>query len=100
MGLYIEREFFPITLDEWLAFIKIDDELTLSEDGIAINLITKAKIPFHITGRAIWNGFELIYDNGRICGGSNDIDGLIKKLSEIAAALSASVYDCGERLGE
>ena len=99
MGLYIEREKIPITLDEWLAYIKSNDELTLSEDGSLINPITKAKMPFHITGRAIWNGFELIYDNGRIRGESDETDGLIKKLSEIAAALSASVFDCGERLG-
>lgn len=99
MGFYVEREDLPITLDEWLAYIESDDELTLSEVGSVINPITKAKMPFHITGRAIWNGFELIYDNGRIRGGSNDIDGLIKKLSEIAAALSAYVFDCGERLG-
>lgn len=86
-------------MDERLAYINYDDELTLSEDGSLINPITKAKMPFHIIGRAIWNGYESIYDNGRISGGNNDIDGLMKKLSEIAAALSASVYDCGERLG-
>ena len=99
MGLYIERESSPITLDEWLGYIENDDELTLSENGNVINPITKAKILFHITGRAVWNGIELIYNNGRIRGDSDDIDGLIKKLSEIAAALSAYVYDCGERLG-
>lgn len=86
-------------MDEWLTYIKNDDELTLSEDGSLINPITKTKMPFHITGRAIWNGFELIYDDGRIRGGCDDNDALIKKLSEIASALSASVFDCGERLG-
>lgn len=100
MGYYIERENIPITLKEWLNFIENDNEFTLSEDGIIVNPITKKEMPFHIPGRAIWNGFELIYDNGKIYGGSDDNDKLIKKLSEIAAVLSASVYDCGERLGE
>lgn len=99
MGLYIERESSPITLDEWFEHINNDSELTLSETGTIINPVTKNEMPFRIIGRAIWNGFELIYDNGRIRGGSDDIDGLMKKLSEIAAALSAYVYDCGERLG-
>ena len=100
MGYYIRRYKIPIALNEWIDFIKKDSELTLSENGIIVNPITKKEMPFHISGRAIWNGFELIYDNGKILGGSDDNDELIKKLSEIAAAFSADVYDCGERLGE
>ncbi|MDE7231164.1 MAG: hypothetical protein K2N56_11850 [Oscillospiraceae bacterium] len=100
MGLYIEREGSPITFDEWLAYINNDDELTLSEAGTAINPITKARMTFKIPGRAIWNEHsELTYDNGIIRGEGADIDSLTKKLFEIASALSASVFDCGERLG-
>lgn len=100
MGLYIEREGSPIALDEWLAYINNDDELTLSEVGTAINPITKAKMKFKIPGRAIWNEYsELTYDNGMICGEGADIDSLTAKLAEIASALSASVFDSGERLG-
>lgn len=101
MGLYIEREDSPITMDEWLAYINNDDELTLSEIGTAINPITKAKMTFKIPGRAIWSKHsELTYDNVIIRGEGADIDSLTIKLSEIASALSASVFDCGERLGE
>lgn len=100
MGLYIERDRSPITLEEWYDYIKNDNELTLSEIGTAINPITKAKMTFNITGRAIWNeDCELTYDNGKIRGEGTDIKSLIIKLSKIAAVLSASVFDCGERLG-
>ena len=101
MGLYIERESSPIALDEWLAYINNDDELTLSEVGTSINPITKPKMTFKIPGRAIWNKHsELTYDNGIIRGEGADIGSLTKKLTEIASALSASVFDSGERLGE
>ena len=78
----------------------IDNELTLSEVGTAINPITKAKMTFRIPGRAIWiEHSELIFDNGIIRGEGADIGSLIVKLSDIASALSASVFDSGERLG-
>lgn len=100
MGLYIEREGSPIALDEWLAYIKNDNELTLSEIGTAINPITKEKMTFRIAGRAIRNDLsEFFYDNGKIRGEGANIDDLLKKLIEIASALSASVFDCGERIG-
>lgn len=100
MGLYIEREDPPITLDEWLAYIESDNELTLSEVGTAINPITKVKMTFRITGRAIRNDFsEFFYDKGRIMGEGANIDDLLKKLTEIALAFSASVFDSGERIG-
>ncbi len=99
MGLYIEREGSPITLDEWLAYISNDNELALSETGSAINPITKSKMTLRIPGRAIWNGnSELTFNQGRIRGEGADIKSLEIKLSEIAAALSADVFDCGERI--
>ncbi len=98
MGLYIEREGSPITLEEWLGYVSKDNELTLSETGTAVNPLTKTKMKFQIAGRAIWNDFyEFTFDNGRIRGEGENIDNLTQKLFEIAAALSASVFDCGER---
>jgi len=98
MGLYIERESSPIALEEWLEYVSKDNELTLSEVGIAINPLTKTKMSFQIAGRAIWNDFyEFTFDNGRIRGEGEDINILMQKLFEIAPALSAFVFDCGER---
>lgn len=98
MGFYIEREGSPITMEEWLGYVSKDNELTLSEVGTAINPLTKTKMKFRIAGRAIWNDFyEFTFDNGRIRGEGADNDSLTQKLSEIASALSASVFDCGER---
>lgn len=98
MGFYIEREGSPITLEEWLEYVSKDNELTLSEVGTAINPLTKTKMSFQIAGRAIWNDFyEFTFDNGRIRGASEDNNRLMNKLFEIASALSASVFDCGER---
>ncbi len=86
-------------MDEWLAYISNDNELALSETGSAINPITKSKMTLRIPGRAIWNDFyEFTFDNGRIRGEGENIDNLTQKLFEIAAALSASVFDCGKRI--
>lgn len=99
MGYYIERESSPITLEEWLTHINNDSELNLSETGTAINPITKEKMTFRIVGRAIWKEkSEFTFDHGKIRGEGANNSELLKKLFEIASALSAFVFDSGERI--
>lgn len=95
MDLYIERENVSITLDEWLEYVNSDGELVLSETGTAINPLTKAVMRFRIPGRTLWRDYEITYKDGRIGseGGSGE---LAEKLKQIASALSAEVFDCGE----
>lgn len=98
MDLYIERENGVITLDEWLNCVSSDKELELSEDGTVVNPITKMPFKLKIRGRAIWRGsVEFTYVKGKIgCeGGSAEV---INKLKQIAAALNAAVFDCGEKI--
>ncbi|MDE6727752.1 MAG: hypothetical protein K2J80_07410 [Oscillospiraceae bacterium] len=97
MTIYIERESGIITPGEWLEYVNADSELILSENGTAINPITKAPMRFKIFGRTLWKDYEITYKDGRI--GSEDSSAeLIDKLTEIAAALSAEVFDCGEKI--
>lgn len=97
MTIYIERVSGMITIDEWLTYISTDSELTLSENGTAINPITRVPMRFRIPGRVLWKNCEINYKQGKIgCEGISE--GLIEKLSEIAAALSADVFDCGEKI--
>lgn len=97
MDIYIERENGSITLDEWLEYVSSDGELVLSETGTAINPITKAVLRVHIKGRALWRDYEINYRNGRI-GCEDGSDELVEKLKRIAFALSAEVFDCGEKI--
>lgn len=98
MDLYIERENGMITLEEWKAYVSTDKELSLSETGQGINPITKTPLRFKMPGRVIWkDDIEITYKQGKI-GCEGDGDGLVEKLMEIARALSASVYDCGEKI--
>lgn len=96
MDLYIERENGDITLDEWLEYVNSDGELTLSEIGTAINPLTKAVMRFRIKGRTLWKGYEITYSDGRI-GCEGGTEELVEKLKQIASALSAKVFDCGEK---
>lgn len=97
MSLYIERESSPITLEEWLSYVSIDNELTLSENGTAINPITKTTMRYKILGRTLWKDYEITYNEGRI-GSEDGSAELTGKLTEIAAALSAEVFDCGVKI--
>lgn len=98
MDLYIARENGVITLAEWLNCVSSDKELELSEDGTVVNPITKTPFKLKIRSRAIWRGsVEFTYVKGKICceDGSEET---VKKLTEISAALSASLFDCGEKI--
>lgn len=97
MSIYIERESGKITLEEWIEYVNSDSELVLSETGTAINPITKAAMRFRIIGRALWRDYEIIYKNGRIGSEDGSAD-LAEKLRQIACALSADVFDCGEKI--
>lgn len=95
----IERENGTITLEEWYDYIAAHSELILSEGGTMTNPITKAKITMKIVGRAIWNKYYVFTNkDGKIIGDGEDYDELIKKMSEIAADFSASLFDCGEKI--
>lgn len=95
--MYIERENGSITLDEWLKFVNSDGELTLSETGTAINPITKATMRFRITCRVLWKDCEITYMDGRIDSEDGSAE-LVEKLKQIASALNAEVFDCGEKI--
>lgn len=97
MDIYIERENGKITLDEWLEYVNSDSELVLSETGTAINPLTKATMRFRIAGRSLWKDHELTYSEGRI-GSEDGSEELVEKLKQIASALSAEVFDCGEKI--
>lgn len=97
MDLYIEREGGEITLDEWYEYIKSDGELTLSETAEATNPITKQVLRVRIKGRALWKNYEITYYNGKI-GSEFGSAELVEKLKQIASALSAEVFDCGEKI--
>lgn len=96
MDIYIEREFSPITLNEWINYVITDSELTLSESGTMINPLTKTRMELKIPGRTLWRNYEITYKNGRI-GSESSSKELITKLMEIAKSLSANVLDCGEK---
>lgn len=97
MDLYIERENGEITLEEWLKYVESDGELTLSETGEATNPITKQVLRFRIKGRALWKNYEITYSGGKI-GSEFGSEELVEKLKQIASALNAEVFDCGEKI--
>ncbi|MDE6733044.1 MAG: hypothetical protein K2J77_09235 [Oscillospiraceae bacterium] len=97
MDVYIERENGSITLEEWLEYVNLDGELTLSETAEATNPITKSVLRIHIKGRTLWKDYEINYRNGRI-GSEDGSDEILEKLKQIAQALSAEVFDCGEKI--
>lgn len=103
LDLYLERENDRITLEEWKAYVNTDEELRLDERGHGINPLTKTPLIIMEPGKAIWNPpgdediYEIRYKDGRVgCeGGDKKITG---KLIEIAKSLSASVFDCGDKI--
>lgn len=97
MDLYIERENGTITLEDWLEYVKSDGELILSETCEATNPITKQVLRVRVTGRVLWKDYEITYRDGRI-GSEDGSKELVEKLKQIAQALSAEVFDCGEKL--
>lgn len=97
MSIYIERENGEITPDEWLEYVNSDSELILSENGTAINPITKAAMRFRIFGRTLWKDYEITYRDGRI-GSEDGSAELVEKLKKIACDLSADVFDCGVKI--
>lgn len=99
MSIYIERENGKITPDEWIEYVNSDSELTLSEDGTAINPLTKAPMRFRILGRTLWKDYEITYKDGRI-GSEDGSAELVEKLKQIADALSADVFDCGMKISK
>ena len=98
MDLYVKREAEKISLQEWLNYVKTDKDLVLQEVAEAINPITKEKLRIEIPGRVIFSEGDIQYCEGRIgCKGASE--GKLKKLREIAAALNAELFDCGEKVG-
>ncbi len=98
MDIYIERENSEITDDEWMRYINTDNELILSENVVITAPLTKQKMEIIIPGRVLWHkNCKIFCNNGRI-GCEGFYPRIIEKLSEIAAALSANVYDCGEKI--
>lgn len=97
MDVYIEREENPISLQEWLDYVKTDKDLVLVEVTEGINPITKQKLRIKIQGRTVFGDSEIEYRKGRI-GGENSSEKILIKLKEIANKLNAVVFDCGERI--
>ncbi len=97
MDIYIERVNGKITLDEWIKYVNSDGELILSETATAINPLTKAVLRVRLAGRVFWKDYEITYRDGRI-GSEDGSKELVEKLKQIAQALSAEVFDCGEKL--
>ncbi len=97
MDLYVERETGEISLQEWLDYVKTDDELMLEEVAEGINPLTKQKLRIEIPGRVIFNGSDIYHRKG--CIGSEDFsERLLEKLRSIAIFFDADVYDCGEKI--
>ncbi len=96
MDIYVERKGYGITLAEWKNYVQSDQELSLSEQGKAINPLTRIPMYFEIPGRAVYkNDCEIYYENGKI--GCDGLSGEIQeKLTEIARFFHADIFDCGE----
>lgn len=97
MDLYIKRDEKVITLQEWIDYVKTDNDLILAEAAEGMNPITKEKLRIEIPGRVIFNDNELHYKNGCI-GCEYSSDTIVKKLKEIADTLNADLFDCGYRI--
>ncbi|MBQ4522267.1 MAG: hypothetical protein IJA10_04870 [Lachnospiraceae bacterium] len=97
MDIYIEREKGEISFQEWLDYVKSDDELILTEVTEGINPLTKMKLRIEIPGRVIFNGVEINFKRGCI-GCEYASEEMLAKLKEIAIVFGANVYDCGEEI--
>jgi len=95
MDIYIEKENGEISLEEWIDYVKSDDELILAEVSEGINPFTKQVLRIEIPGRAIFNEEEINFKRGRV-GCEYASDEMLIKLKAIGEAFGAKLYDCGE----
>ena len=96
MDLYVEREENPISLQEWLDYVKMDEDLTLEEIAEGMNPITRERLRIEIPGRVVFGDEEIHYQKGCV-GSDSDSKEVLAKLKQIAAKLQGDVYDCGEK---
>lgn len=97
MDIYIEKENGEISFQEWLDYVKLDNELILAEVSEGINPLTKMTLRIEIPGRVLFNGIEINFKRGRI-GCEYASEEMLVKLKEIAIVFGANVYDCGEEI--
>lgn len=92
MDIYIENENGEISLQEWLDYVKTDDELMLEEVVEGINPLTKEKLKIEIPGRVMFKNSEINFRRGRI-GSEDGSDEMVAKLKEIATVFGAEVFE-------
>ncbi|MBD5081749.1 MAG: hypothetical protein HDT44_08315 [Ruminococcaceae bacterium] len=91
MDIFIKRE-PDISLQEWIDYVKSDNDLILAEKTEGINPITKQKLVINIKGRALYGDVDIVYKDG--CIGNDDFyDELPDKLKEIAQSLGAEYFE-------
>lgn len=90
MDIYIEKENGEISLQEWLDYVKSDDELILAEVAEATNPLTKQKLRIEIPGRVLFKNSEINFRRGRI-GSEDGSEEMVTKLKEIATVFGAFV---------
>lgn len=90
MDIYIEKENGEISLQEWLDYVKSDDELILAEVAEATNPLTKQKLRIEIPGRVLFKNSEINFRRGRI-GSEDGSEEMVAKLKEIATVFGAFV---------
>lgn len=92
----------PISLDEWIKLVEIDDELDFNSD-ILINPITRQKIYIEKGTVVQWlnpeedDFIDFHFSEGKIFVNGFD-DCLINKIKSIAKKLNSYVYEEGELL--
>ena len=91
MDIYIKRE-PDISLQEWIDYVKSDNDLVLAERTEGINPITKQKLVINIKGRALYSNVDIVYKDGRI-GNDDYYEELPDKLKEIAKSLGAEYFE-------
>lgn len=91
MDIYIKRD-PDISLQEWIDYVKSDNDLVLAERTEAINPITKHKLVISIKGRALYGNVDILYKDGRI-GNYDYYEELPDKLKEIARSLGTEYFE-------
>ena len=97
MDIYVERENQELNLQEWLNYVESDKELNLAEVTEGINPLTKTILRVQIPGRVLFHDMEIHFKKSCI-GCESPTEEMLRKLREIATALGAKVYDCGEEI--
>ena len=97
MDIYVERENQEINFQEWLNYVESDKNLILAEVTEGINPLTKMALKVEIPGRVLFQDMEIYHKKGCI-GCEYASEEMLAKLKEIATALGAKVYDCGEEI--